>query len=200
MTGKLQSETVLPSSARVWFVTSMMVLLLVTSVLLLTADLVTLVRGNNHLLNFLDASTFAALLLSDEPVVGVPVSELESEAFSALEGSVVDPSVLDAWLPDELSPLFAGSEVVAPSDSDVPVAEGLSVVELSVGEAPLSDVFSGFGAPSVVDGSALDDASGSETSPVLVASGLNEDSVGDSVSVGSGEAALVVSLTSLGRS
>ena len=108
--------------------------------------------------------------------------------------------MLDALLPDELSLSFAGSEVVAPSDSDVPVAEGLSVAELSVVEASLFDVFSGFDALSVVDGSALDDASGSETSPVLVASGLDEDSVGDSVSIGSGEAALVVSLTSLGRS
>lgn len=125
-------------------------------------------------------------------MVDVPVS--------ALEGSVVDPSVLDALLPDELSPLFAGSEVVALSDSDVPVTVGLSVAELSVVEGSLFDVFSGFDASLVVDGSALDDASGSETSPVLVASGLDEDSVGDSVAVGSGEAALVVSLTSLGRS
>lgn len=178
----------------------MMVLLLVRSVSLLTADLVRLVRGNNYLLNFLNASTFATLLLSDELVVGVLVSKLESESVPTLEGLVVNPLVLDALLLDKLSPLSAGSGVVKPLELDVLVAEGLSVAELSVVKALSLNVFIGFNAPSVVDGSTLDDASGSETLLVLVALGLDKDSVDDSVLVGSGEAALIISLTSLGRS
>ena len=112
--------------------TSMMVLLSAVVVLLLGAAVVELVRGNSHLLNFLAASALAAVLASDE-------------------------SVLEASFSDESSLGLDGSEVAVASGSEVWVADGLSVLELSVAEASLSEVFSGADALSVVDGVGSDE-------------------------------------------
>ena len=175
---------------------------------------VLLARGNNHLLNFLVDSVVVALLsfvvsLSDEPSV-LDESALASvlDALSELEGSVVDPSVLGVSLlavPDSVvSLLFAESEVDVPSEPDVSVPEALSVLEAS-----LLDVFSGFDALSVLDASLPDVFSGSEALSVLEASGLLSGSealsvleasgfsVPDSVSVADGVAADVLVPASL---
>lgn len=112
--------------------TSMMVLSSAVVVLLLRAAVVKLVRGNSHLLNFFAASTLAAVLASDG-------------------------SVPEASFPDVTSLGLDESEVAVASGSEVWVADGLSVLELSVAEASLSEVFSGVDALSVVDGVGSDE-------------------------------------------
>jgi hypothetical protein len=81
--------------------------LLAAVVLLLRAAVVKLERGNSHLLNFLAASALAVVLASDE-------------------------SVLDTSFPDVSWLGLDDSEVAVPSEPEVWVSEGLSVLESPV--------------------------------------------------------------------